>query len=170
MRTITHLVVHCTAASAQQKTSDIINYWKTALGWRNSGYHWLISADGSAEQLTPDNEVANGVAGYNQHAIHFSYKGGTNGVDTRTEPQKETLLKLLREYKSKYPNAIIVGHRDLSPDLNGDGKIDPWEYKKLCPCFNAIEEYKYIKPFDDVWAELDKDIKFGQSPDKPIQL
>ena len=35
-----------------------------------------------------------------------------------------------------------MGHRDISPDKNGNGKIDTWEYIKACPCFNAMEEYK----------------------------
>jgi N-acetyl-anhydromuramyl-L-alanine amidase AmpD len=47
----------------------------------------------------------------------------------------------VKDYKRKYPNAKVVGHRDLSPDLNGDGKITPNEWVKLCPCFNSITEY-----------------------------
>ena len=32
------------------------------------------------------------------------------------------------------------GHRDLSPDLNGNGEIEPEEWVKACPCFDAEEE------------------------------
>jgi N-acetylmuramoyl-L-alanine amidase len=38
----------------------------------------------------------------------------------------------------------IVGHRDLSPDLDGDGIVEPQEWIKQCPCFDAKEEYKDI--------------------------
>lgn len=146
MRQIDYLVIHCTAASAQQKTSDIINYWKTVLGWRNNGYHVLIDADGTVTRLTPDDKPANGVKGYNHNSIHISYKGGENGKDTRTILQKEAILKLLKGYKKVYPNAKILGHRDLSPDLNGDGVITSNEFVKLCPCFSAITEYENLKP------------------------
>ena len=141
MRTITHIVLHCTAGRAQQKTSDIIKYWSLTLGWKTYGYHWLISEDGSAEHLTPDDEVCNGVKGYNANAIHICYKGGWDGTDTRTDAQKKKMLELVTNYKTRFPQAKIVGHRDLSPDLNHDGKITPNEWVKLCPCFSAKEEY-----------------------------
>ncbi len=28
---------------------------------------------------------------------------------------------------------------DTSPDLNGDGVIEPYEYVKACPCFDVRE-------------------------------
>ena len=62
-------------------------------------------------------------------------------VDNRTPEQKAALVKLLTELKTEFPVAQIVGHRDLSPDLNGNGVIDPWERIKDCPCFDAILEY-----------------------------
>jgi len=145
MRTITHIVLHCTAGKAQQKTSDIISYWKNKLGWNKYGYHWLISEDGSAEHLTSDDEVSNGVKGYNANAIHICYKGGWDGTDTRTDAQKNKMLELVTNYKTRFPQAKIVGHRDLSPDLNHDGKITPNEWVKLCPCFDAREEYKLLQ-------------------------
>jgi N-acetylmuramoyl-L-alanine amidase len=139
MRNITHLVVHCTAGSAQQKTSDIISYWKNKLGWNRYGYHYLISSDGWIENLTPIEKPSNGVKGHNENSIHICYKGGWNGTDTRTDAQKNSLKEVLKMLKEKFPNAKIVGHRDLSPDLNGDGKITPNEWVKLCPCFDCSE-------------------------------
>jgi len=141
MRTITHIVLHCTAGPAQQRTGDILAYWKNKLGWSKPGYHWLVSEDGTAERLTPDEEPSNGVKGYNSHAIHLCYKGGLDGTDTRTDAQKCKLLELVTNYKRRFPGAKVCGHRDLSPDLNGDGKITPNEWVKKCPCFSAIEEY-----------------------------
>jgi N-acetylmuramoyl-L-alanine amidase len=141
MRPISYIVIHCTAAPAQQRTSDIISYWKNKLGWNKYGYHQIVSEDGTAEHITPDEEICNGVKGYNANSIHLCYKGGWNGSDTRTDAQKRTLLELVRQYKAKYPKAVIKGHRDLSPDLNHDGKITPNEWIKKCPCFDAGEEY-----------------------------
>lgn len=144
MRDIKHIVIHCTAGSAQQKTSDIINYWKYKLGWKSYGYHWIVNEDGTCERLTQDESPSNGVKGYNANAIHLCYKGGWNGTDTRTDKQKEALLNLVRRYVKQYPKALVCGHRDLSPDLNGDGKITPNEWVKLCPCFDASREYSNI--------------------------
>jgi N-acetyl-anhydromuramyl-L-alanine amidase AmpD len=44
---------------------------------------------------------------------------------------------LLDQLQSRYPKARILGHRDLSPDLNGDGKITPDEFIKACPSFDV---------------------------------
>jgi len=35
----------------------------------------------------------------------------------------------------------VKGHRDFSPDKDGDGKITQREWIKECPCFDAIPEY-----------------------------
>ena len=43
-----------------------------------------------------------------------------------------------------YPYACIRGHRDFSPDLNGNGTIEPNEWIKDCPSFDAREEYKNL--------------------------
>lgn len=36
-----------------------------------------------------------------------------------------------------YPEAKVVGHRDLSPDVNGNGEVEPMEWTKECPCFKV---------------------------------
>ena len=149
MRVIKYIVVHCTAGPQDRTTESIRKYWKNGLGWKNVGYHLLISKDGSYERLADDSQITNGVGGHNANAIHISYKGGVDSkgraLDNRTPEQKRTLLTLLRTLKAKYPKAIIQGHRDFSPDKNKNGIIEPWEYIKMCPSFDAKKEYKDIK-------------------------
>ena len=36
----------------------------------------------------------------------------------------------------------IKGHRDYSPDLNGDGIIQRNEWIKECPCFEVSDKLK----------------------------
>ena len=144
MRKIDYIVIHCTAGIAQQKTEDIIRYWQRVLGWKSYGYHYLVNADGVVEKITDLEKPSNGVKGYNHNSIHIAYKGGWNGQDTRTDSQKESIVNIIRNLKKRYPHAKIVGHRDLSPDLNKDGKITPNEWVKICPCFDAMGEYQHI--------------------------
>jgi N-acetylmuramoyl-L-alanine amidase len=147
MRRITNIVVHCTASSQNATIASIKAHWK-AMGWKNNGYHYIISADGKIHNITPEANIANGVAGHNSNSIHVAYIGGIDskgkGVDNRTELQKAALIVILTELKSKYPNARILGHRDFSPDKNNNGIIEPFEYIKICPSFNVIPEYKNI--------------------------
>ena len=147
MRNIEYIVVHCTAGSQKQTVGDIKKFWKS-LGWKNNGYHYLITTDGIINNITPIEQIANGVAGYNSKCIHVCYVGGIDrkgkAIDNRTDFQKASLLDILTELKSKFPKAKILGHRDFSTDTNKNGKIDTWEYIKYCPCFDASEEYKNI--------------------------
>ena len=53
----------------------------------------------------------------------------------------QSLLRLLRQLKDYAPQAHILGHRDLSPDRNSDGRIAPEEWLKSCPCLEAETEY-----------------------------
>lgn len=147
MREIKNIVVHCTGGSQKATLQTLKNGWKK-LGWKNPGYHYLIDASGIILTVTPESTIANGVAGHNSNSIHVSYIGGIDAkgkaVDNRTEAQKKSLITILTQLKAKYPTAKICGHRDFSPDKNGDGKITSIDWVKVCPCFDAISEYKNI--------------------------
>ena len=60
--------------------------------------------------------------------------------DTRTEWQRHSLRVLVRTLLLDYPDARVAGHRDLSPDLNGNGEVEPMEWTKQCPCFEVKKE------------------------------
>jgi N-acetyl-anhydromuramyl-L-alanine amidase AmpD len=146
MRRIDHIVVHTTYTSQKATLEDLKKGWKS-LGWKNNGYHYIIHSNGDIENITPEENIANGVAGFNSNSIHVAYIGGrvnNRPKDNRTELQKAALIVILTELKIKYPKARILGHRDFSPDTNKNGKIDTWEFIKECPCFNAITEYQNI--------------------------
>lgn len=148
IRNVKYFAVHCTASPQTQKVKDIVNYWKVALGWKSPGYHVIVEPDGTAHELLPIDQVANGVKGFNSVSIHISYIGGVGSdgkaLDNRTPAQKETIRKYLKQWRKLYPKAKIQGHRDFSPDKNGNGRVDPWERIKECPSFNAIPEYADI--------------------------
>lgn len=149
MRKIKYIAVHCTASSQRTTTIDTLMREFKRKGWKSPGYHYVVKVDGSIHQLLDVEKVSNGVYikghSYNSESINVSYIGGIdnegNPIDNRTEEQKASLRKLLKILKQKYPDAIIQGHRDFSPDLNRDGKISKNEWIKACPCFDAKTEY-----------------------------
>lgn len=145
MRTIERIFVHCTAGSQKQTIEDLKAEFKRK-GWKNPGYHYVVMPNGRIECMLQEDGISNGVQGYNSTSINVAYIGGIDekgkGVDNRTDAQKNFLKKILSELKQKYPDAKIMGHRDISPDKNGNGVVDPWERIKECPCFNAKDEYK----------------------------
>ena len=143
-RAITRIFVHATAGNQKTTTVNSLKAEFKAKGWKSPGYHYVVFPDGKVEQLLSESGVANGVRGYNSNSIHVSWVGGHNGVDNRTTAQKLTLIKVLKELRAKYPTAKILGHRDISPDKNHNGIVDPWERIKECPCFEAQVEYRGI--------------------------
>lgn len=149
MREINHIAIHCSATQPNAKVENIQKYWKEVLGWHAPGYHDIISADGTIHDLLPYQEISNGVKGFNHDTVNVCYIGGIDRsghpTDTRTPQQKEALIKLLTELKELFPLALIQGHRDFSPDLDGDGIIEECEWVKSCPSFDAKSEYASIK-------------------------
>ena len=143
MRKIKYIAVHCTAGSQKSTVNDLLAEFKRT-GWKAPGYHYVITADGKIHQLLDTEKVSNGVKGYNSVTVNIAYTGGMDGVDNRTDEQKKSLVILLKLLRKRYPDAVIQGHRDFSPDLNGNGKIEKNEWIKKCPSFDAKTEYKGI--------------------------
>ena len=89
-------------------------------GWNGPGYHYLIRRDGSLEYGRPEWARGAHVRGHNDRSIGVAYEGGRipgdnqNGHDTRTQEQRDRLNHLVGALKAKYPNAQVVGHRDLT--------------------------------------------------------
>lgn len=141
MREIKYIVIHCTGTPKETKRKSIENHWKNELGWKKPGYHCMIDQFGVNHILSDVEHIVNGAKGFNSNAIHIAYIGGINEIwenaCTLTMKQSRALQSLLKSLKIRYPNAEIVGHRDLSFDRNKDGKITPDEWEKVCPCFDV---------------------------------
>lgn len=146
MREINLIVIHCSATRENQVyTEKDLERDHLARGFQGIGYHFYIRKDGQIVTCRPLERMGAHAKGYNAHSIGICYEGGLNRYgkpkDTRTRWQKHSLCVLVRVLLQDYPNSDICGHRDLSVDLNGDGKIESWEWMKVCPCFDAAKEY-----------------------------
>lgn len=143
MRKITRIFVHCTAGSQKQTVEDLKAEFKRK-GWKAPGYHYVVDVQGQVCQLLSVEQIANGVYGYNKNSIHIAYMGGVdaNGkaADNRTPEQKKALREIVESVHKHYPDAKVLGHRDISPDKNGNGIVDPWERIKECPSFDVATE------------------------------
>lgn len=153
MNKIDSIIIHCSATRARQdlRAKDIDRMHKQR-GFSQIGYNFVIDLDGTVENGRPlsiDGAHCNtkGFSGvsYNKHSIGICYIGGldANGhpVDTRTEAQKNALRDLVAKLCKEYDIIELLGHRDTSPDLNGNGEVEPAEYIKACPCFDVRSEF-----------------------------
>lgn len=110
-------------------------------GWSRIGYHAVIRLDGSVEPGRPMESIGAHVKGFNRTSIGVCVIGGVdehgNPSCTINEEQLDSLEALIASWKQRYPDARVVGHRDLSPDVDGDGVIEEFEWLKACPSFDV---------------------------------
>lgn len=154
MKTIDAIVIHCTASRAGQdlRAADIDKQHQER-GLAMIGYNYVVDLDGTVEvgrPLSRNGAHCNtaGLSGqsYNKHSIGIVYVGGLdengNAADTRTPEQKKALAELVYRLMDAYPTIKeVIGHRDASPDKNGNGKIEKNEWIKQCPCFDVRAEF-----------------------------
>ncbi len=135
MRRIDYIVVHSSASpEGREDTVEDVRRWHAARRFKDIGYHFIIELDGICFDGRPLSQAGAHVRGHNPNTIGICYIGGTDNTpekkpkDTRTEAQKRTLRKLISDLKQMFPNATVLGHRDLAATA--------------CPSFDAKSEYK----------------------------
>ncbi len=148
---IKRIVIHCTATREGQAVSAAtIKSWHLKQGWSDIGYHYVIGLDGRVEKGRADNVVGSHVRGWNTGSLAIVYVGGLDkdakAKDTRSAGQKKAMKELITRLRAEHNNAPVYGHRDLSPDKDGDGIVERHEWLKDCPCFDAPSWVKHGMP------------------------
>ena len=121
------------------------------------GYHYVVDLDGSVWSGRGLDEVGAHAQYFNARSVGICLVGGAERDAQYTALQWKSLAEvvamLLAEYKLK-PRAPkrtantanptgysisggVCGHRDVSPDINADGKIESFEWLKTCPGFDV---------------------------------
>lgn len=146
--TYKYITVHASAGSQNQTVEDIRRYHMDVNGWADIGYHYVIDTEGEIHVGRDIKIMGSHVRGHNKNNIGICLIGGIDkkgkAVDNFTDAQKEALRYLIVKLAFKY-NILaenVKGHRDWSPDLNGDGKITSNEFIKQCPCFDVKSWFK----------------------------
>lgn len=131
MRSIKYIAIHCTAGSQKATVGDLQAEFRRK-GWKNPGYHYVVTADGQIHQLLDESKASNGVRGWNHCTVNVAYTGGVDTskadlppVDNRTAAQRKSLASLVRLLRKRHPQAVVRGHRDF-PGV-----------AKACPSFDV---------------------------------
>ena len=116
MRTINLIVIHCSATREDKDFTEYdLDVCHRRRGFNGAGYHFYIRKNGDIKSTRPIEKVGAHAKGFNRESIGICYEGG---LDCR-----------------------VCGHRDLSPNRNGNGEIEPEEWIKTCPCFEVKDEF-----------------------------
>ena len=132
-RKIARVVVHC-SATPQGRYHDAhdIHRWhkEPPNNWAGVGYHYILLDSGEIQQGRNIHYQGVHAKGYNVGSLAICLIGGLNDdmIATDNAFTLDQILRLesvLKELRKMYPDADILGHRDL-PNVN-----------KACPCLNV---------------------------------
>jgi N-acetylmuramoyl-L-alanine amidase len=123
------LVVHCSDSEDNQDLNALdIHKMHLGFGWDGVGYHKVINRSGKIENGRPEYWIGAHVKGQNDVSLGVCLIGKNNF----TRKQFISLECVLKKWKKSYPNAKIVGHRDIG------------NTKKTCPNFDVISWSKNL--------------------------
>ena len=137
MREIKQIIIHCSATKPTQNiTAKNIERWHVEeRGWRAIGYHYVITRAGDLEKGRDIDDTGAHALGYNANSIGVCLVGGLddNGKPEQnyTANQYYSLKKLLDVLCVTFPDAVIMGHNEVSD--------------KACPCFNVGEWWNGVQ-------------------------
>lgn len=147
---IKRIVIHCTATKASLDIGAAeVGTWHRARGWHSIGYTYVIRRDGQIERGRPEEKIPAHTKGHNKNSIGIALVGGLDdegkSQDNFTAEQYDALKYLVGYLRYLHPTVqSVVGHRDLSPDVDGDGVVEQHEWVKDCPCFEVSTWYEGV--------------------------
>ena len=107
------------AAAVTCSAQDIDN-WHKNNGWSGIGYHYFVRKNGSIYRGRPEWALGAHVSGMNICSLGICAEGDYDKEQTMPDAQKSAIIALIKDVKSRYPNAKVVGHRDIgSSDCPG---------------------------------------------------
>lgn len=131
MRPISEIILHCTATAQGREVSVAsIRAGHLARNFADIGYHFVIGLDGTIHPGRPIETAGAHTKGHNERSIGICYVGGyapdgKTPMDTRTDPQRRSMERLVKELLLRFPGATVHGHYEFAP--------------KDCPCFDVAK-------------------------------
>ena len=133
-RNATKRIVLHHSASGSHTTWQNIQDWHLKNGWAGIGYHYVIHADGIIYRGRPEDKA--GAHAY-QDAKHEANSDGIgiclvgNFMLTQpATPQLDSLVELVRDIWTRYPDIPVIGHNDVMA-TSCPGVKFPWAELRL---------------------------------------
>lgn len=164
------IVWHCSATPPSRNIGSAdIDIMHKARGWDGIGYALVIRRDGRIEVGEDLKKAGAHAKGWNNKSIGIVLVGGVDAdgkAENNFTAEQWAAAKHVYEFVTLlYPTADHVGHRDLSPDTDADGRIQRHEFMKDCPCFSVKQWIENdLKPVEELYAdwELDSEVEIPE--------
>ena len=169
-RLIKDIIIHCAATpNGNPFTIADIDSMHKARGFKRDsqaarnfnpqvkhvGYHFVITVDGTIQPGRGLEEIGAHVQGSNAKSIGICMIGTDKFSTAQFESLQQLIVTLAGNIRGRICDSLksalnalhemgisIKGHRDFSPDLNGDGQITRNEFIKTCPGFSVADLIK----------------------------
>ena len=122
------LVVHH-SASHPETTVEEITKWHIERGFSGIGYTKVITNDGIIHNGRPENVVPASVKDHNKNTLAVCLTGSFDR-DHPTQWQLISLELQIQEWKTRFPNAKVVGHRQLGATICPGQNLFDWLQEK----------------------------------------
>lgn len=173
-RRLTEYVVwHCSATPPSQDIGSAqIDIMHKAKGWDGIGYAMVIKRDGHIETGEDLKKQGAHVKGINSVSVGIVLIGGVDedgkAENNFTDEQWKAAKHVYEFMTLLYPDAKHVGHRDMSPDKDGDGRVQRHEFMKDCPCYSVQQWIEGgLEAVSDLYAPWELDVAI-EVPDEEI--
>ena len=124
------MIVHCSDTPDNENLSAIdIHKMHLSFGWDGIGYHKVILRNGDLQSGRPEYWEGAHTFGYNNKSLGVCLIGKKNFKKI----QFITLGNLIDSWMIKYPNANIIGHKEVTSS------------DKTCPNFDVKNWYRKWK-------------------------
>lgn len=111
MKEVEGILLHNSGVSVLQSIEVIHNYHKNK-GWAGIGYHYYVRKDGSIYRGRTENMAGAHCPGVNSISIGICAEGNFN-EEIMSEVQKQAIIELVKDIKSRYNIKWIKGHREI---------------------------------------------------------
>jgi N-acetylmuramoyl-L-alanine amidase len=136
------IIIHCSATRPSQDIGVAeIDRWHRQRGFLSVGYHYVIRRDGTLETGRSLYAAGAHARGFNHNSVGICMVGGVTEGDVNvaednfTDTQKEALVGLVESLTKEFPEADVIGHRQVAA--------------KACPSFDVRKWAEFYEfPFD----------------------
>ena len=132
-----YIVIHCAATKASMDIglTEIRKWHVQDNGWRDVGYHYIIRRNGEVELGRSIRDTGAHAAGYNHKSVSVCMVCGMaedNSAEANFTAQQWTaLLDLVKQLKSNYPDADVIGHNEISEKECPSFDVQKWKEDNL---------------------------------------
>lgn len=144
MRSLTGIVVHCTATrpewwadkTSTEKMEECRRWHVEGNGWSDIGYHYLIDRDGTVTPGRPMDKDGAHARGHNKGTVGISLWGGHGSNekdqfhDHFTADQERALRQLIARLEEDHGELEVIGHNQVAAKACPGFDVPSWLVRK----------------------------------------